>query len=129
MWAALDKAFRSVKGVAGRTVARLMADLPEIGTFGNKAITKLVGLAPLANDSGKMAGRRSIRGGRCNVRSILVLVAAVAKKHDPSLAEFARRLTAAGKPRMVIRVAVAHKLLVRLNAKARETRAQFANAT
>jgi transposase len=129
LWAALDKAFRSVKGVAGRTVARLMADLPEIGTFGNKAITKLVGLAPLANDSGKMAGRRSIRGGRCNVRSILVLVAAVAKKHDPSLAEFARRLTAAGKPRMVIRVAVAHKLLVRLNAKARETRAQFANAT
>ena len=51
----LDAAFRSIKGVADRTVARLMADLPEIGTIsGKKAATKLVGLAPLANDSGKI---------------------------------------------------------------------------
>ena len=129
LWAALDQAFRSVKGVAGRTVARLMAELPEIGTFGNKEITKLVGLAPLANDSGKMAGRRYIRGGRSSVRSILVLVAAVAKRYNPSLAEFDRRLTAAGKPRMVIRVAIARKLLVHLNAKARDTRARIAITT
>ena len=61
--------------------------------------------------------------------SILVLVAAVAKRHDPSLAEFARRLAEAGKPKMVIRVAIARKLLVRLNAKARDARAQLANAT
>jgi transposase len=129
LWAALDQAFRTVKGVAGRTVARLVADLPEIGTYDNKAIAKTVGLAPLANDSGKMAGKRFIRGGRSNVRSILVLVAAVAKRHDPSLAEFARRLAEAGKPKMVIRVAIARKLLVRLNAKARDARAQLANAT
>lgn len=129
LWSALDQAFRSVKGVAGRTVARLMAELPEIGTYDNKAIAKLVGLAPLANDSGKMTGRRVIRGGRSGVRAILVLVAAVAKRHDPRLAEFDRRLTAAGKPRMVIRVAIARKLLVHLNARARDTRAQLANAT
>src|SRR4051812_27243426 len=30
MWVALDRAFRSIKGVAGRTVARLMAEMPEI---------------------------------------------------------------------------------------------------
>ena len=35
-----------------------MADLPEIGTYDNKAIAKLVGLAPLANDSGKRKGKR-----------------------------------------------------------------------
>ena len=39
------------------------------------------------------------------------------------------RLTEAGKKKMVIRVALAHKLLVRLNAKARDARAEFANAT
>ena len=129
LWAVLDKTFRTVKGVADRTVARIMAELPEIGTYDNKAIAKLVGLAPLANDSGKKNGKRSIRGGRSGVRSILVLVAGTARRYDDSLANFHRRLVAAGKPKMVVRVALAHKLLVRLNAKAREARAQFANAT
>jgi transposase len=129
LWAVLDKTFRSVKGVADRTVARIMAELPEIGTYDNKAIAKLVGLAPLANDSGKKNGKRSIRGGRSGVRSILFLVADIARRYDPSLADFHRRLTAAGKAKKVIRIALAHKLLVRLNAKARDARAQFANAT
>jgi len=44
--------------VAGRTVARLMADLPEIGTCNGKAIATLVGLAPMANDSAQRRGRR-----------------------------------------------------------------------
>ncbi|MCA1454742.1 IS110 family transposase, partial [Bradyrhizobium sp. BRP22] len=35
----------------------------------------------------------------------------------------------AGKEKMVIRIALARKLLVRLNAKARDARAQYANAT
>ena len=124
-----SKTFRTVKGVADRTVARIMAELPEIGTYDNKAISKLVGLAPLAHDSGKKNGKRSIRGGRSGVRSILFLVADIARRYDPSLADFHRRLVAAGKPKMVVRVALAHKLLVRLNAKARDARAQYANAT
>jgi transposase len=129
LWARLAEAWRSVKGVAGRTVARLMADLPEIGTYSNKAVAKLAGLAPLADDSGKRNGQRSIRGGRASVRSILFLVARTAAKYDKSLADFRDRLLAAGKHKMAVRVALAHKLLVRLNAKAREARAQYANAT
>jgi len=50
LWARLAETWRAVKGVAGRTVARLMAELPEIGTYSNKAIAKLVGVAPIAND-------------------------------------------------------------------------------
>src|SRR6202030_2639617 len=122
LWAQLAEAWRSVKGVAGRTIARLMADLPEIGTYSNKAIAKLAGLAPIAKDSGKRKGKRSIRGGRSSVRSILVVVAGVAQRHDPDLAAFHRRLTQAGKPKMAVRIAVARKLLVRLNAKARDVR-------
>lgn len=123
LWRALDAAFRQIKGVAGRTVARLMAEMPEIGTVSNKAIAKLAGLAPIARDSGKRQGRRPIRGGRANVRSILVVVAGVVVRHDPDLAAFHQRLVLAGKPRMAARVAVARKLLVRLNAKARDARA------
>jgi transposase len=129
LWAHLEQACRSVKGVADRTVAYLMADLPEIGTYDNKAIAKLVGVAPIANDSGRRQGKRPVRGGRSNVRSILFLVAEIASRYDQSLAAFRARLVAAGKEKMVIRIALARKLLVRLNAKARDARAEYANAT
>src|SRR5258708_17624247 len=95
IWACLSNTFRSIKGVADRTVAWLMADLPEIGTYSNKAIAKLVGVAPIANDSGKRKGKRPIRGGRAGVRSILFLVAAIAARYDKSLGEFRARLIAA----------------------------------
>ena len=129
LWHALDLTFRSVKGVADRTVATLLADLPEIGTLSNKAISKLVGLAPLADDSGRRSGKRITRAGRASVRSILFLVADLARKFDPTLAEFRQRLLDHGKPKMVVRIALAHKLLVRLNAKARETRSEMTIAT
>lgn len=122
LWAALDETFRSIKGVADRTTARLMADLPEIGQLSNKAVAKLVGLAPLAKDSGRRAGKRSIRGGRAAVRSILFVVAGVVQRYNPDFGDLHQRLLAAGKPKKAIRVALARKLLVRLNAKARETR-------
>lgn len=123
LWCALDQTIRSVKGLADRTVAVLLADLPELGGVSNKAIAKMVGLAPLPDDSGARHGQRTIRGGRASVRSILFLVADVARKFDPSLADFRQRLLDRGKPKMAVRIALARKLLVRLNAKARETRA------
>lgn len=127
LWAAIDATLRSVKGVADRTVATLMAELPELGILSNKAIAKLAGLAPLADDSGKRQGYRRTRGGRSHVRTILFLVADIARKYDQSLTAFRQRLIDQGKPKMVIRIALAHKLLVRLNAKTRETRLKFAN--
>lgn len=122
VWHALDATIRSVKGLADRTVAVLLADLPELGTLPNKAVAKLVGLAPLPNDSGKHQGARSIRGGRASVRSVLYLTADLARKYDPDLAAFRNRLLAQGKAKMTVRIALARKLLVRLNAKARDTR-------
>ena len=122
LWAKLNAEFRTIKGVAGRTVARLMAELPEIGTLSNKAAAKLTGMAPIANDSGKRSGKRPIRGGREGVRSILFVVAELVRRFDQDFANFHTRLTKAGKPKKVIRIALAHKLLTRLNAKARDVR-------
>lgn len=129
LWAALDEAFREIKGVADRTVATVLAELPEIGTLSNKAAGKLAGLAPLARDSGKHAGKRSVRGGRRSLRGILFVVAEVVRRHNPDFAAAHQRLTAAGKPKKVIRVALARKLLVQLNAKARDARQKLAPAT
>lgn len=126
LWRQLDQAFRTIKGVADRTVARIMAEMPEIGTLSNKTISKLAGLAPLANDSGKHQGKRAVRGGRSAVRDILFLVGSVVARHEPDFIAFQQRLRTAGKPPKVVRIAVAHKLLVRLNAKARQVRQQKA---
>jgi transposase len=128
LWRQLDQVFRSIKGVADRTVARLMAEMPEIGTLSNKTISKLAGVAPLARDSGKHQGKRAVRGGRAAVREILFIVAGVVGRYEPDFMAFQQRLRAAGKPRKVIRIALAHKLLVRLNAKARQVRQQHATA-
>jgi transposase len=128
LWRELDQAFRTIKGVADRTVARLMADMPEIGTLSNKTISKLAGVAPLANDSGKHQGKRAVRGGRAAVREILFMVASVVGRYEPDFIAFRQRLLAAGKPPKVVRIALAHKLLVRLNAKAREVRQQQATS-
>jgi transposase len=126
LWRQLDREFRSLKGVAARTVARLMAEMPEIGTLSNKAISKLAGLAPLARDSGQHQGKRQTRGGRAPVREILFVVASVAGRFEPDFIAFRQRLSDAGKPPKVVRIALAHKLLVRLNAKAREVRQRMA---
>ena len=60
------------------------------------------------------------------MRSLLFLIGEIVRKYDQSMTDFRDRLLAAGKPKMVVRIALAHKLLVRLNAKVRETRAAIA---
>ena len=50
------------------------------------------------------------------------IVASVVRHHELDFAAFAQRLADAGKPLTVVRIALAHKLLIRLNAKARQTR-------
>lgn len=122
VWQQFDATIRSTKGLGDRSVAYLLAELPELGTLSNKAIVKLVGLAPIANESGNRKGKRKIRGGRASVRSLLFLVADIARKYDPDLAAFRDKLITAGKARMVVRIALARKLLVRLNAKFRDLR-------
>lgn len=129
LWCVLNQAFRTIKGVADRTVARLMAEMPEIGTLSNKTVSKLAGVAPLARDSGKHQGKRAVRGGRAAVREILFIVASVVGRYEPDFIAFQQRLRVAGKPPKVIRIALAHKLLIRLNAKAREVRRQLANTS
>ena len=87
-WTALDNARRIIKGVAHRTVARLLAELPEISTLSNKAIGKLAGLPPIANDGAQHRGNQSVQRRRESVRSSLVIVAEVVRRHNP---DFARR--------------------------------------
>jgi transposase len=120
VWRQKEDLLISVKGV-GRIIARtIVADLPELGTLGRKRIGALVGLAPFVRQSGRWKGQSHIGGGRPAVRTALFLGAQVAKRHNPVLKAFYQRLLAAGKPKMVATIAVAHKLLTILNAILRD---------
>jgi transposase len=105
----------------GPGVARTLAiDLPELGHLGRREIASLVGVAPFARDSGTLRGTRRIRGGRASVRTVLYLAAMTASRFNPVLAKSYARLVQAGKPRKLALVAIARKLLVALNAIARD---------
>ncbi|HLP29774.1 MAG TPA: IS110 family transposase [Geothrix sp.] len=127
LWREMDRSFRSLKGVADRTVAGLMAELPEIGTLSGKAVAKLAGLAPLACDSGRMSAPRRVRGGRSRIRALLYVIGRGVARHNPDFAAWQESLSRAGKPKKVIRIALARKILVRLNAKARDIRLALNN--
>src|SRR5690606_38622917 len=91
-------------------------ELPELGRIDRKKITALVGLAPVADDSGSRQGQRHIQGGRTVVRCALYMATLVATRHNPVIRDYYARLKAAGKPRKVALVAAMHKLLLHLNA-------------
>lgn len=110
----------SVKGVGPVTILTLTAALPELGTLGRRQVSKLVGVAPLADDSGPRKGKRRIWGGRADVRAVLYMAALVAIKHNPAIGVFHSRLIAAGKPKKVAIVACMRKLLTILNAMLRD---------
>ena len=110
----------SFKGVGPATIMTLVADLPELGKLDRRAIAKLVGVAPLANDSGDRRGKRSIWGGRSKVRSTVYMAALVAMRHNTVIKTFYDRLVAAGKPKKVALVACIRKLLTILNAMLRD---------
>jgi len=90
--------------------------MPEPGQISDAQIAALAGLAPIARDRGTMRGKRSIGGGRRNVRHVLFQAALVAAQHNPVLGVFAKRLRERGKPHKVIITAVARKLLTIANA-------------
>lgn len=110
----------SVKGVGPVTILTLTAAIPELGHLGRRQIAKLVGVAPLADDSGPRKGKRRIWGGRADVRAVVYMAALVAIRHNPVIKVFHSRLIAAGKPKKVAIVACMRKLLTILNAMLRD---------
>ena len=115
VWRAKDDLLQSIPGV-GPVLSRTMLGMcPELGELNRREISKLVGLAPLANDSGKHRGRRRIWGGRADVRRVLYMATQAAIRHNPDIAAFAQRLKAAGKLPKVVIVACMRKLLTIMN--------------
>jgi len=116
LWRGRDALLQSAPGIGPRTSARLIVSLPELGRLSPREIAKLVGVAPLNDDSGGRTGRRRIWGGRTVVRQALYMATLVATRYNPVIRPYYQRLRAAGKPAKVALIAAMRKLLIILNA-------------
>jgi transposase len=114
-WHAKDVILQSVPGIGPVVSFSLLADLPELGTLNRQRISKLVGVAPLNDDSGQHRGVRHIFGGRARVRCILYMATLTATRFNPVIKQFYQRLVAKGKPSKVALTACMRKLLSIVN--------------
>jgi transposase len=93
-------------------ISSLIGSLPELGVFDNRPIAKLVWLAPIVRESGKMKGGRHMRGGRSRMCRALFMAFVGAIRSNPKVKDFYRKLRSEGKNVFVALTAVARRLLV-----------------
>ena len=110
----------SMPGIGNAVAATLLGDLPELGTLNRREIASLTGVAPFNRDSGKLHGKRRIRGGRAHSRTALYLTAMVATRFNPDIKRFYQRLVGAGKHKKVALTACIRKIVTALNAMIRD---------
>lgn len=116
LWRERENLLKGVPGVGPVLCVTLLAELPELGRLNRREIAKLVGVAPLNRDSGTLRGKRTVWGGRAQVRAVLYMAVLSGVRHNPVLKAFHERLIARGKPAKVALVAAMRKLLTILNA-------------
>lgn len=121
-----DESLQSIPGIGKQTARSLLSELPELGELNRQKISALVGLAPMNHDSGKMRGKRAIRGGRAHVRCALYMAALSAIRFNPIIKNIYLRLKNAGKPYKVAITACMRKLLILANSLIRK-KARFAD--
>ena len=128
VWREHDDRLQSVPGIGPVVTSTLLANLPELGTLTGKQIAALVGMAPLNRDSGTWRGKRTVWGGRAQVRAVLYMAALVAARFNPVIRAFYQRLCAAGKAKKVALTACMRKRLIILNAMMKH-RTRWAHTT
>lgn len=111
---------KTIPGIGEVTANHLLVLVSELGTINRKQIASLIGLAPIAKDSGQYKGYRATGHGRAGVKPILFMAAMAARNSNSSLKSFYNRLVKAGKKKMVALTALMRKIIVIANAKIRD---------
>jgi transposase len=114
--------WRTVPGIGTYTATVLAAELPQLGDWTAKELTSLLGVAPIACDSGQRHRARRIGGGKGWIRALLYQVILSTIRCDPTFAAYYRQLRTrpTPKPGNVARIACIRKLLGILTAMARD---------
>ncbi|WP_439794784.1 IS110 family transposase [Vibrio campbellii] len=111
---------QSMPGVGKVLAASLISNVPELGFITNKQASSLIGVAPITRESGRFKGKRMIKGGRPQVRTVMYMAMMSAIQCNPVFKATYERLLAAGKPKKVAIVACMRKMVVILNAMLRD---------
>jgi transposase len=127
--AAKRDVLQTAPGIGEVTSTMLVALVPELGELSGKQIARLIGVAPLNDDSGTVEGARHCRGGRDDVRTALYMPTLTATRKNPKIKPFYERLIARGKPHKVAMIASMRKLLTMLNAMVRDNAVWSAEPT
>ncbi len=105
----------SAKGIGPITALTLMAEVPDMQQFHSpKQLAAYAGLTPRIRHSGdrQPISQPISKVGSARLRRVFYMAALTAKKHNPSVSEFAHRLQhERGKKPKVVIIAVARKLL------------------
>ena len=118
-WQRTYEILSSVPGIGDGVAYTLLGELPELGHLSHRQIAALCGLAPFNRDSGKMKGRRRIKGGRAPIRTMLYMAMLSAIQHNPVMKVFYQKLVAQGKHKKVAITACMRKMITIVNAMVR----------
>ena len=119
-WQLKKSILMSAPGVGENLMYTLLGELPELGKLNKREVAALVGVAPMNRDSGKLRGKRRIRGGRAQVRTMLFMATLSSVQHNPVIKTFYQRLVAQGKHKKVALTACMRKFITILNAMLRD---------
>jgi len=112
----------SIPSIGEVVAMTLLAEMPELGNLNDKQAASLMGVAPIARDSGALRGKRHIRGGRAQVRRAVYMAALVATRFNADMKRKYDTLVGNGKPPKVAITAVMRKLIILANALIRDDR-------
>jgi len=110
----------TVSGIGNIIANELLILVPELGSLNRREIASLVGVAPIARDSGQLKGYRRTGHGRGGIKPSLFLAAMAARQSKTSLKTFYESLIARGKKKMVALTALMRKIIVIANARLKE---------
>lgn len=108
---------KTIPGIGNIIANELLILLPELGELNRRQIASLVGLAPIARDSGKSNGYRRTGHGRCGIKPALFMAAMAARNSNSHLKIFYESMLARGKLKMVALTALMRKIIVIANAR------------
>ena len=119
-WQQTKEILLSAPGIGAGVAYTLLGELPELGKLSHRKIAALCGLAPFNHESGTMAKKRRIRGGRAPIRTVLYMAMLSAIQHNPVMKQFYSKLIAQGKHKKVALTACMRKMMTILNAMIRD---------
>lgn len=119
----LSDRYRKLMGIFGFgqvSSLALLTDMPELGEISGRRAARLVGLAPLDNQSGPVSRQRRISGGRGQLRRALYMPMISVIRGDPRLKAFFVKLRGKGLSGKAALIACMRKVIVWLNAMLRD---------